>query len=187
MTKLQEDAKIASSSTEAPVRDIPQAVLTEEGTVDAARVLYYTMPLESKRPSEVLKAMESIVAQINAQFSAQAVFRIHGDAAHEVTGPEIAAAFGKQGILVTKTPGYEPNNNGRAEKGIGLMKGRARANLMRKRFTRVDRDQLWACSVQHASWQQRAAALRVPSPPAQRRPANYPAYTLPVSGFASTP
>eukprot|EP00959_Pyramimonas_sp_CCMP1952_P100406 2100493-Pyramimonas_sp.AAC.1 len=88
---------------------------------------------------------------IRSEFEgANVVYRIHGDRASELTGTKSKEHFAKQGILVTSTPGYEPNNNPRAEKGIGLVKLRARAMLLSFTDPR-DRQDLWPMAVQHAA------------------------------------
>ena len=85
------------------------------------------------------------------------VYRIHGDKAGELTGPKAKAQFAKQGIRVTSTPGYEPGNNGRAEKGVGLIKVHARAMLLTIPDER-DRQELWPFAVQHAAYCSRMAS-----------------------------
>ena len=62
------------------------------------------------------------MVKINYAFKTQAVFRIHGDRAHELTGAVAVMRLREQNTLVTATPGYEPNANGGVERGIGLIK-----------------------------------------------------------------
>ena len=77
------------------------------------------------------------------------MLRLHADNAQELSGPAVRTKFAGQSIVVTSTPGQEPNNNGRAERGIGIVKTRARTLLYS--LEPVDRDQLWPAAVQHAS------------------------------------
>ena len=94
------------------------------------RLIYFTMPLESKGSAHVIPAMQAVINEICRMFQAPVVYRIHGDRAGELTGPAARLHFEAAGIVITSTPGYEPNNNGRAERGIGIMQGRSRTLLM---------------------------------------------------------
>ncbi|CAK0837207.1 unnamed protein product [Prorocentrum cordatum] len=140
---------------------------------EPAKTWYFVVPLENKRFETCKKGLEQILAMIRSEFEgANVVYRIHGDRASELTGTKSKEHFAKQGILVTSTPGYEPNNNPRAEKGIGLVKLRARAMLLSFTDPR-DRQDLWPMAVQHAAWCSRMAA--------QGRQTNCPAFGAKVS------
>ena len=142
-------------------------VANEAGEVDETKVLYFTEPLQTKAVKETLPAIQRIVAAVELEFKSPVVHRIHGDKASELTGQAVRdhfAGHGGCGIVVTSTPGGEPNNNGRAEKGIGCVKSTARAMLMR--MSGADRSVLWATAVQHSSWCQRNRVLKRPTPQA---------------------
>ena len=95
-------------------------------------------------------------------FKCRSVFRIHGDRATELTGPGVTAHFAEKNIKVTCTPGYESNNNGRAERGIGIVKAIARTML--QSMPQSDNGQLWGAAVMHAAYCSRAKAMGKPSP-----------------------
>ncbi|CAK0841691.1 unnamed protein product, partial [Prorocentrum cordatum] len=142
------------------------------GDMEAGRrTWYFTWPLVSKSAAEVMKALELIIAQIGLEFQCKAVFRMHADGARELSGPQVRAGLAGQGIVVTSTPGYEPDNNPRAERGIGVVKQRARAMLMA--LPPADREQLWPAAVQHSSALQRREA--------QGRPTSCPPFGAPVT------
>ena len=82
-----------------------------------------TSSSRSPSTSSCIQALEHIIAKIsNEHEGAQVVYRIHGDRASELTGAKVRDHFAPQRIVVTSTPGHEPNNNGRAERGIGIIK-----------------------------------------------------------------
>ena len=62
--------------------------------------------------------------------------------------------------MVTSSAGYEPNNNGRAERGIALLKMKARTMLMA--VPEQDRIALWPAAIQFAASLQRRLALGKP-------------------------
>ncbi|CAK0867649.1 unnamed protein product [Prorocentrum cordatum] len=181
--RLRSDRPGLMAARPAQAPDRPQ---DEEGDAEAevapggagassepAKTWYFVVPLENKRFETCKKGLEQILAMIRSEFEgANVVYRIHGDRASELTGTKSKEHFAKQGILVTSAPGYEPNNNPRAEKGIGLVKLRARAMLLSFTDPR-DRQDLWPMAVQHAAWCSRMAA--------QGRQTNCPAFGAKVS------
>ena len=87
------------------------------------------------------------------------------------------------GVDNTKTPGYAPNNNARAERGIGLVTEKARALLFQ---VGEGFHELWPCAIQHAAFCFRAAARY------EQLPTSWPAFgrdifsrikDVPASGF----
>lgn len=119
---------------------------------------YHAVPLENKRPQSCIKAFDTSVVKIRCEFEgARVVYRIHGDRASELTGEQVCAHFEEQHLTVSCTPGFERNANGKAEKGVGLIKQRARAMLLGFP-SMVDRQALWPCADQHATWCSRMAA-----------------------------
>ena len=141
-----EDARAAAGAEEAEALHRARVDLEFQG--EGLRVLYYTMPLEGKSAAHVIPAMQTVVNEICKLFGAPVVYRIHGDRAGELTGPPARAYFEERGIKATSTPGYEPDNNGRAERGVGIIKGRARTMLMA--LARAD-STLWPLAIMHAS------------------------------------
>ncbi|CAK0805863.1 unnamed protein product, partial [Prorocentrum cordatum] len=123
-----------------------------------SRTWYYVVPLESRRPDVCIAALNAIIASIRREFEgADVVYRIHGDRASEVTGAQVRHYFAERHIAVTSTPGYEPNANPRAERGVGLIKQCARAMLLAFP-SMADRQALWPRAVTHAAWCSRMAA-----------------------------
>ncbi|CAK0824458.1 unnamed protein product [Prorocentrum cordatum] len=123
------------------------------------RTWYYARPLATKTASETLAAMESINVEVCAELGCKAVYRIHADRAGELAGPVIKREMAaRHDIATTSTAGAEPNSNGRAERAVGLVKGKARAMLLAPVFTAADRQALWPAAVCHAAWCQRRAA-----------------------------
>ncbi|CAK0894421.1 unnamed protein product [Prorocentrum cordatum] len=123
------------------------------------RTWYYAWPLATKTASETLAAMESINVEVCAELDCKAVYRIHADRAGELAGPVIKREMAaRHDIATTSTAGAEPNSNGRAERAVGLVKGKARAMLLAPVFTAADRQALWPAAVCHAAWCQRRAA-----------------------------
>ncbi len=102
----------------------------EETDDSGVKVWYFTVPLERKTAEECIRGLDAVVGAIGLEFQGQAVFRIHAVRASELSGPRVRDHFAKKQIVVTRAPGYESNNNGCAERGIGIIKGRARAMLM---------------------------------------------------------
>ena len=100
-------------------------------------------------------------AQIRAEFEgADVVYRIHGDRASELTGTLVKEHFAKKKVVVTSTPGFEADANGRAEKGVGLTKLRARAMLLSFENIIEDRQAVWPMgSMRHgvAAWRRKGA------------------------------
>ena len=136
------------------------ATETDAGEVDTRKVLYYVEILTSKRPAEVLAALQRIVANVEEEFHGRVIYRLHGDRASELTGKQSKDYFAAREagpIVVTATPGKESNNNGRAERGIGVTTGMGRTMLMA--LDPADRKLLWPMSIQHGAYNQRAKVL----------------------------
>ena len=148
---------------EGDVEDEDAAETDEQ--VETSKMWYYTEILETKEQRELLVALRAIVNSVNMEFGARSVFRMHADHAQELTGQKIRDELGAMEVKVTMTPGWEANNNGRAERAIALIKGRARTMLMLFVETR-DQQELWPAAVSHATLLQRRLA--------QDRPATVP-------------
>ncbi|CAK0907605.1 unnamed protein product [Prorocentrum cordatum] len=144
---------------------------------EGRRTWYYARPLQSKAADEVGKALELVVAEVSLEFQTRCVFRLHAHCARELSGPRVRERMAGHGVLVTNTPGWEPNNNGRAERGIGAIKQRARAMLIA--LEPADREQLWPAAVQHAAALQRREA--------QGRPTSCPAFGSMVAAKIQQP
>ena len=59
-------------------------VVNEKGEV--MKLWYYTQPLETKDQEELLVSIRKMVNDINSEFSAKSVFRVHADQANEHSG-----------------------------------------------------------------------------------------------------
>ena len=108
--------------------------------------------------------MESMVAEIHHLFKADVVrrlnYRMHGDRAPELTGPQVKAWAAEKGIAVTTTAGFEPNSNGRAEAGVGWLKTKARTMLARSILK--TKEELWPMAVAHSAVCQRHNTISSP-------------------------
>ncbi|CAK0841897.1 unnamed protein product, partial [Prorocentrum cordatum] len=126
---------------------------------DEVKTRYYTKPLEGKASKDCTAAMDEIISEVNLEFQGPAAFRLHGDKAGELTGRAVKGHMAsRHHIAVTSTAGGEPNSNPRAERGVGVVKTRARAMLMAEGLNAEDRQALWPAAVPHAAWCQRREA-----------------------------
>ncbi|CAK0845573.1 unnamed protein product [Prorocentrum cordatum] len=149
-------AVVTRASALPAVAAVPADGLVEK---EGVQTWYYVIPLAGKHTVEVLAALRLMIAQVELEFQARVVYRVHADQARELSGPKVSAALATQGIVVTSTPGHEADNNPRAERGIGIIKQRARAMLA---VGAADREQLWPAAVVHAAALQRRAAQGKP-------------------------
>ena len=91
-----------------------------EATEEKTKTWYFVVPLQTKVQEECIAALESVITSIRKEYGgADVVYRIHGDRASELTGEGVVEHFRAQHIAVTKTPGFEPSANGRAERAVG--------------------------------------------------------------------
>ncbi|CAK0822789.1 unnamed protein product, partial [Prorocentrum cordatum] len=149
------------------------AAVPADGPVEeeGVQTWYNVIPLAGKHTVEVLAALRLMIAQVELEFQARVVYRVHANQARELSGPKVSAALATQGIVVTSTPGHEADNNPRAERGIGIIKQRGRAMLMT--MGAADREQPWLASVVYA------AALQPRE--AQGKPIGCPIFGQPIT------
>ena len=88
----------------------------------------YVRWLKSKAGPEVLKAVQVIIAAINATHVQKAVFRIHSDRGGEFINIGLTQWAAEQGIQPTSTEGHDPSGNGQAEAWIGKLKTKSQVN-----------------------------------------------------------
>ena len=106
----------------------------------------YTRWLMSKNPEEVLRAVQEIIAAIDAAHGCKSVFRVHSDRGGEFDNNTLRGWLANQGVRYTTTEGHDPSGNGQAESFIGKLKQRARAMLS---LSNLDTS-FWPFAVSHA-------------------------------------
>ena len=114
----------------------------------------YVRWLKTKAGPEVLRAVQVIVAAINATHVQKAVFRIHSDRGGEFVNMGLSQWAAEQGIQPTSTEGHDPSGNGQAEAWIGKLKQRAQAMIATAKLD----TSLWPFAVSHAALTSRARA-----------------------------
>eukprot|EP00971_Amphidinium_carterae_P307118 6103566-Amphidinium_carterae.1 len=90
---------------------------------------YYVRVLPSKEASVVKQAIREVVNEINHSFRLPAVWGIHSDRGVEFMAATVRSECQRLGLHCSATPGYDPNNNGRAERGIDIVKDLGRRLL----------------------------------------------------------
>ena len=65
-----------------------------------------------------MQAMNRMTNRIENSHKCKAIYRIHADRAHELTGDRVRAGMEGRGIAVTSTAGFDSNANGRAERAV---------------------------------------------------------------------
>ena len=114
--------------------------------------------LFTKKTEEVARALISVMCQIVslAQGIPQ-IFRIHSDAGKEFTGGSFQEAVSKCSIWPTMSAPYTPQQNGKAERLVGLLKSAAGALLLHAQLPL----QLWGEAVLEATFLRRCRALKL--------------------------
>eukprot|EP00975_Prorocentrum_lima_P050982 10681569-Prorocentrum_lima.AAC.1 len=65
------------------------------------------------------------MAELNSMAGEEVLVRFHSDAGSEFWNREVPELLNKNLIIQTKTAGYDPKANGRAERFVGILKRRA--------------------------------------------------------------
>ena len=84
--------------------------------------MYFVELIPSKSIGDTIPALDRMINRIENCHKCKAVYRVHGDRAHELTGERVKAHLGARGIEVTSTAGYDSNANGRAERAVLFFK-----------------------------------------------------------------
>ena len=114
--------------------------------------------LYTKKTEEVARALISVMCQIVslAQGIPQ-IFRVHSDAGKEFTGGSFQETVSKCSIWPTMSAPYTPQQNGKAERLVGLLKSAAGALLLHAQLPL----QLWSEAVLEATFLRRCRALKL--------------------------
>ena len=127
-------------------------------SVEDGEDIPFSRLLFTKKTEEVARALVSVMCQIVslAQGIPQ-IFRIHSDAGKEFTGGSFQEAVSKCSIWLTMSAPYTPQQNGKAERLVGLLKSAAGALLLRAQLPL----QLWSEAILEATFLRRSRALKL--------------------------
>ena len=120
-----EDTEDARSPEAGPQRG-EQEEIEEKDEDWEIRVFRLAIPLATKKADETLKAAVECVLRLKAD--GYQVVQIHTDQGHEYYG-RFREWCDRRGIILTRTPGDDPQGNGRAEVAIQAITRQVRAAL----------------------------------------------------------
>ena len=126
---------------------------TKDGhDVPFSRLLY------TRQTDEVAKALVSVMCQVvSLAKGAPPVFRIHSDAGKEFTGGAFQKAVEQCCVWSTMSVPYTPQQNGRAERLVGLLKSAAGSLLLHAQLPL----QLWSEAILEATFLRRCKKLKL--------------------------
>ena len=127
--------------------------LKEAKDVGEMKTLTFVNPVKSRSAKDVLDGISRVYARIQALQIP--ILRAHMDREKAFVSKEVTAWMARKGLYCTYTAGDEPCGNARAEREIGVLRGRCRA-LMKS--TRLD-PSLWALAFRHAGEERLRAQL----------------------------
>ena len=114
--------------------------------------------LKTKTTEEVARALTSVMCQIvSLAQGTPPVFRIHSDAGKEFVGGSFQKEVESCCLWPTMSAPYTPQQNGKAERLVGLIKGAAGALLLHAQLPL----QLWSEAVLEATFLRRCRALKL--------------------------
>ncbi len=122
--------------------------------------LPFVRGLETKSAMSVARAVSNVIAEINRMMGMPIVCRFHSDAGSEFWNKELSQLLDGMGIFQTKTTGYDPQANGRAERYVGLIKRHATSYLVHAGLGL----KFWYWASQQAAYMYRCRALEVKLP-----------------------
>ncbi len=96
--------------------------------------LPFVRGLETKSAMSVTRAVSNVIAEVNSMMGMPIVCRFHSDAGSEFWNKEMSQMLDGMGIFQTKTTGYDPQANGRAERHVGWIKRHAASYLVHAGF-----------------------------------------------------
>ena len=88
---------------------------------------YLCRPLKTRKKAETLKALQEMYLSLRQR--GLPVLRVHCDRAREFMNEGMDMWAAARDIIVTKTQGDDPSQNGAAERAVGFIKGRVRTLL----------------------------------------------------------
>ena len=89
----------------------------------------YVRWLKGKSQLEVLRAVQEVVAEIDAMHLQKSVYRLHSDRGGEFLNDSMRSWAAEKGLVLTHAEGHGPAGNGQAESYVGKLKARGRAML----------------------------------------------------------
>ena len=107
----------------------------------------YVRVLTGKAAAETAVAIKSLVDEINHSYRAQAVWSLHSDMGKEFLAEAVRAVARDKGLHPTTGPGYDPDSNARAERGIGILKGSERRLLLYAHLS----SKMWGHAISYAA------------------------------------
>ena len=117
--------------------------------------------LKTKTTEEVARALTSVMCQIvSLAQGAPPVFRIHSDAGKEFIGGAFQREVESCCVWPTSSTPYTPQQNGKAERLVGLIKAAAGALLLHAQLPL----QLWSEAILEATFLRRCRALKLLTP-----------------------
>ena len=93
-------------------------VQLETTTRPTTTTINFVELIPTKNVGDTVLALNRMINRIENYHKCKAVYRLHGDRAHELTGDRVRAAMEPRGITVTQTAGHDSNANGRAERAV---------------------------------------------------------------------
>ena len=142
------------SLTEAEIKKVEvlaqewKEFLKEAKDVGEMKTLTFVHPVKSRSAKDILYSITRIYARIQALQIP--VLRAHMDREKSFVSKEVTGWMAQQGLYCTYTAGDEPCGNARAEREIGVLRGRCRALMKSTRLEAGEerlRDQLWQVGV----------------------------------------
>ena len=97
--------------------------------------LPFVRGLKDKTARSVAAAIESVLAEMKSLAGQRVVVRFHSDAGSEFWNKEVRELLTSELIFQTKTAGYDPRANGRAERFVGIIKRHATSYLIHARVS----------------------------------------------------
>ena len=128
---------------------------TEEEVEWEVRVFRMVSPVATKKAEETLQIVMEMILRLRAD--GYWVSQVHTDQGHEYYG-QLKSWCLKRGILVTRTPGDDPQGNGRAEVAIQGITRLMRASLLQAQVGW----EWWPIAARHVN--ERLRAVRVQDP-----------------------
>ena len=124
-------------------KEFPEEALKEESS--EIETLFIGVPLQSKKGTEVLEALQEIVIRLERE--GLIVRRLHTDRGTEFMTKSLISWCRSKGIYKTTTEVQDSKSNGRAELAAGIFKRLGRTLLKCAKLPR----EYWPYAVHHAS------------------------------------
>ncbi|CAE7249757.1 RE1, partial [Symbiodinium natans] len=137
----------------AEINEKYKEVVKEVGDNIRYHVIRFAVPMRSRRTAEVNACVRKMLLQVEAE--GLPVFRCHSDRARELCNGNLRAWFVERGILPTTGEPQSPQQNGRAEATVKMVKSHAKTLLRSSRLPPSG----WPLAMAYAVYKQREEAL----------------------------